>query len=66
MKQKGFSSKSDAIRRVARDPGARSGPAAKSDYRSWLGLGLKTPLNPKPRFQNEDDLWRVRQDAPSS
>jgi hypothetical protein len=28
------------------------------DYRPWLGLALRAPLNPKPRFRNEDELWR--------
>ena len=31
--------------------------ASDTDYRSWLGLALKAPLNPKPRFRNEDELW---------
>jgi hypothetical protein len=56
MKQRGISSKSDAIRRAVHDAAARSAPAAY-DYRSWLGLGLRGPLNPTPRFRSEDDLW---------
>ena len=28
-----------------------------SDFRSWLGLGLKGPLSPKPRLCSDDDLW---------
>jgi hypothetical protein len=56
MKQKGISSKSDAIRRAVHEAAARSAPAA-CDYRSWLGLGLREPLNPTPRFRSEDDLW---------
>ncbi len=27
------------------------------DFRAWLGLGLRAPKNPKPRFETDDDLW---------
>ncbi len=56
MKKKGISRKSDAIRRAVRDAAARSAPPP-CDYRTWLGLGLREPLNPAPRFRSEDDLW---------
>lgn len=32
-------------------------PKEKFDYSHLLGLGLKAPLNPNPRFKNDDDLW---------
>jgi hypothetical protein len=57
MKKKGIARKSDAIRQALREAVARAGVPAKYDYRSWLGLGLKAPLNPKLRFKTEDDLW---------
>ncbi len=28
-----------------------------ADFRSWLGLGLRAPMNPTPRFKSDDDLW---------
>ena len=56
MRQKGIVKQSEAIRQAVREAAAKTG-LAQSDYRSWLGLGLKAPLNPKPRFRSEDDLW---------
>jgi hypothetical protein len=35
----------------------KTNAASHFDYHSWLGLGLKATLNPKPRFRSEDDLW---------
>ncbi len=57
MKRKGIASKSDAIRRAVHDAAAKSAPGRATDFRSWLGLGLRQPLNPNPRFRSEDDLW---------
>ena len=57
MREKGIAKKSDAIRQALHEAAAKASAASHSDYRSWLGLGLKAPLNPKPRFRSEDDLW---------
>ena len=57
MRQKGIAKQSEAIRQAVREAVAKAGAASCADYRSWLGLGLKAPLNPKPRFRSEDDLW---------
>ena len=57
MRQRGISNKSDAIRGAVADAAARHAANMNCDFRSWLGLGLKAPLNPKPRFHGEDDLW---------
>jgi metal-responsive CopG/Arc/MetJ family transcriptional regulator len=57
MRQKGITKQSEAIRQALREAVAKASSASQSDYRSWLGLGLKAPLNPKPRFGSEDDLW---------
>lgn len=57
MKQRGITSKSEAIRQSVHEAAARAGAAVKCDFRALLGLGLKSPLNPKPRFQSEDELW---------
>jgi Arc/MetJ-type ribon-helix-helix transcriptional regulator len=56
MRRKGIKNKSEAIRLAVREA-ASSGAAPASDYRGWLGMALKAPLNPKPRFRGEDDLW---------
>lgn len=57
MREKGIAKKSDAIRQALHDAVEKVNAASQSDYRSWLGLGLKAPLNPKPRFRSEDELW---------
>ena len=31
--------------------------AQPTDFTSWIGLALKAPLNPQPRFSSDDDLW---------
>jgi len=57
MRQKGITKQSEAIRLAVREAAAKANQGQHSDFRSWLGLGLKAPLNPKPRFRSEDDLW---------
>jgi len=57
MKKKGITRKSDAIRRALHEAAARSQGPSDFDFHSWIGLALKAPLNPKPRFKSEDDLW---------
>jgi len=32
-------------------------PEQTTDFRAWLGLGLKAPKNPRPRFKCDKDLW---------
>ena len=56
MRRKGITNKSEALRRAVREAVARTA-APKPDYRSWLGMGLKAPVNPHPRFRTGDDLW---------
>ena len=57
MKQRKISRKSDAIRQALREAAERSAGAGKSDFRSWLGMGLKAPVRAKARFRHERDLW---------
>ena len=57
MKRKGIRSKSDAVREAMRDAVAKNAQTERTNFHSWLGLALKSPANPKPRFQNEDELW---------
>lgn len=55
MKGKRTTRKCDAICKAMRE--AARAKASETDYRFWLGLALKAPLNPKPRFRNENELW---------
>lgn len=57
MKRKVITGKFEGIRRAHWEAVARKKTDADFDFRSWIGLALKGPLNPKPRFRNEDDLW---------
>lgn len=57
MKVKGIRQKSEAVRLAVREAARREAAPQDYDYRGWLGMGLKAPLNPKPRFRGEDDLW---------
>ena len=57
MKQKNLARKSDAIREAIREAVERAGRPTEYDFRSWLGMALRAPLNRKRRFDSEDDLW---------
>jgi hypothetical protein len=56
MRRKGIANKSEAIRRALHDAVTKTS-GKETDFRSWLGMGLKAPLNPRPQFRTEDDLW---------
>ena len=28
-----------------------------TDFRAWIGIATKAPMNPNPRFTTEDQLW---------
>lgn len=57
MKRKGIKSKSEVIRMVLHEFAEREKAKSEFDFHSLLGIGLKAPLNPNPRFKTEDDLW---------
>ena len=54
------------MKKVARDPkltkprvseGKSEAVIPRMDFRALLGIGLKVPINPNPKFTNEDQLW---------
>lgn len=57
MGHKGITNECEAIHQAVHEATRKAGAATHSDFRSWLGLGLKAALNPKPRFCSDDDLW---------
>lgn len=58
MKLKGFKHKAEAIRRALHEAVVSlTAGAAKEDFRSWLGYGLKVLPRDNPRFKHEDELW---------
>ncbi|MEX2300142.1 MAG: hypothetical protein WD733_04345 [Bryobacterales bacterium] len=61
MERRKIARKSDAIRAAVREAVTKSSDAQEYDYRAWLGMGLKPPLNKRRRFRSEDDLWFARE-----
>lgn len=58
MRKTGIKTKSEAIRAAVGAALERlRRPKTEANYQAWIGQGLAAPLNRKPRFQNEDDLW---------
>ena len=57
MKARNIKQKADAIRKAFREIVSNLHPKSKFDFRSMIGIGLKSPLNQNPKFKNEDDLW---------
>lgn len=56
MASRGLSSKSAAIRVAVAEATERS-LAENTDFRSWIGAGLKAASSKRRRFKSEDDLW---------
>ena len=59
MRVRGIRTKSEAIRIAVQEcleRACRSG--ATTDFKAWVGLAKRAPLNPEPRFRSDDDLWR--------
>jgi Arc/MetJ-type ribon-helix-helix transcriptional regulator len=53
-----LASKSEAVRVAVRETLERETQRAGGpDFRSWIGAARKVPLNPRPRFRSDDDLW---------
>jgi Arc/MetJ-type ribon-helix-helix transcriptional regulator len=56
MEQRRLANKSEAIRTAVREAAERDSSAARFDFRSLLGMGLRSPLR-RRRPLTEDDLW---------
>jgi hypothetical protein len=58
MKVRGISEKSGAIRAAIHEAAERVGASSQPvSFSSWIGLATRAPMNPSPRFGNEDALW---------
>jgi hypothetical protein len=57
MRRRGIKRKADAVRQALHEVAARTRAKDNCDFHSLLGIGLQAPLNPKPRFTTEDELW---------
>jgi hypothetical protein len=59
MRQRGISTKSEAIRMALHELVTMLNVSKKSDFDSWLGAGLKAELKSTRKFKSEDDLWKI-------
>lgn len=58
MKRAKITQKSEAVRRAVHDAAEQlKSEKREVDFSSWLGMGLKAPPNPNPRFKTHDELW---------
>jgi len=58
MKQAKITQKSEAIRQALHEAVEQlKSKKREVDFSRWLGMGLKAPQNPNPRFKTHDDLW---------
>jgi Arc/MetJ-type ribon-helix-helix transcriptional regulator len=58
VRLRGLRSKSEAIRSAVLEALERETErGGTTDFREWLGAARAAPLNPRPRFRSEDELW---------
>jgi metal-responsive CopG/Arc/MetJ family transcriptional regulator len=60
MRERGFRTKSEAIRAAVREAVTRleREPRSGFSFRSLIGAANLVPANPHPRFQSDGDLWK--------
>ena len=59
MRQRGITTKSEAIRMALHELVTLLNVSKKSDFDSWLGAGLKAEHKSTRKFRSEDDLWKI-------
>ena len=58
MRQRGLSTVGDALRVAIEEGVARTENGTPPfDYRNWIGMARREPVNPSPQFRSDDDLW---------
>jgi hypothetical protein len=58
VRLRGLRSKSEAIRSAVLEALERETErGGTTDFRGWLGAARAVPLNPRPRFRSESELW---------
>jgi hypothetical protein len=59
MRLRGITSKSEAVRVAVIEAAERQRVGARVDaIRALRGAGLRAPLQRRPKFRTEDDLWK--------
>ncbi len=59
MTLRGLRTKSEAVRVAIREGLERLTRKRRPqpDFQQWQGRALRAAVNPRPRFQSDDDLW---------
>lgn len=58
MRLRELKTKSEAVRQAVLEAVERERRKNQmADFSQWRGLALRAPMNQKPRFQSDDDLW---------
>ena len=57
MKLRHIDTEAKALRAALVEVVEKERPACRSNFSRWLGMGLRAPQNPNPRFRSDDDLW---------
>lgn len=59
MKIRHISTKAEAIRTAIKEGLEHSAANEKTtDFSAWLGLAKQVPINNKPRFKSDEELWK--------
>ena len=57
MRLRRIETKSEAIRVAVEELAARETRRRPGGFQAWIGAAREAPLNPKPRFASDHDLW---------
>lgn len=58
MRLRGLENKSEAVRLAVWEGLERAEAGGRAcDFGEWLGAAVEAPVNPRPRFSSDDDLW---------
>lgn len=57
MRLRKCKTKSEAIRTAVHEASQKKPHRDFSAFEKLIGIGLRGPTNPNPRFKDEDDLW---------
>lgn len=58
MRIRHIKTKSEAIRIAIQECLSKMKSQSQQNYANWIGLAKKAPLNKKPRFKSDHDLWK--------
>jgi hypothetical protein len=59
MRVRRIATKSEAIRLAVEEAAAREMRRAPGGLRALIGAATRAPLNPRPQFDSDDELWET-------